>query len=211
MFDGCGVENDAPADGRLRRVASKDEPVAGQCEDRRLEADLGEGFTARLDRVASEQHDPGNRLDRPVMESNARSMLERSRRAFEHADFHVEHRRRPESSDRRQDLATLLGPGQVLVVPLPAGVVVQRHLRGDVLQLQANAARSQVQLQVRWVLSAGAAASSGHAVTPPTTQLQTFSAPVEGADVDAIVAAHRLVLWRLAQSLAASAQARERP
>ena len=107
----------------------------------------------------------------------------------------------------RQDLATLLGPGQVLVVPLPAGVVVQRHLRVDVLQLQANAARSQVQLQVRWVLSAGAAASSGHAVTPPTTQLQTFSAPVEGADVDAIVAAHRLVLWRLAEALAAQVNA----
>ena len=107
----------------------------------------------------------------------------------------------------RQALATLLGPGQVLVAPLPAGAAVQRHLRVDVLQLQANAARSQVQLQVRWVLSAGAAASSGHAVTPPTTQLQTFGAPVEGADVDAIVAAHRMVLWRLAEALAAQVKA----
>ena len=61
----------------------------------------------------------------------------------------------------------------------PAGAWVESNTspRVDVLQLQANAARSQVQLQVRWVLSAGAAASSGHAVTPPTTQLQTFSAP----------------------------------
>lgn len=116
----------------------------------------------------------------------------------------------------RQDLSLLLGPGQVLVAPLPAGAAVQRQLRVDVLQLQANAARSQVQLQVRWVLSSapgstgmstGAAASAAHAVVPPTTHLQTFSAPVHGADVDAIVAAHRMVLWRLAEALASQVNA----
>lgn len=117
----------------------------------------------------------------------------------------------------RQDLAALLGPGRVGVAPLPAGVQVQQQLRVDVLALQANAARSQVQLQVRWVLSAPAAGAAGPASAPsaapvpPMTRMQTFSAPVNGTDVDAIVAAHRLVLWRLAQSLAASAQARERP
>jgi uncharacterized lipoprotein YmbA len=110
----------------------------------------------------------------------------------------------------RQDLALLLGPGHVLVAPLPAGAAVQRQLRVDVLHLQANAARSQVQMQVRWVLSApgsvglpaGAAASAAPAVAAPTTRLQTFSAPVNGADVDAIVAAHRMVLWRLAEAVA---------
>jgi uncharacterized lipoprotein YmbA len=114
----------------------------------------------------------------------------------------------------RQDLATLLGPAQVWVAPLPAGLVVQQQLRVDVLALQTNAARTEVQLQVRWTLAAPAAASppaSASAAVAPLLRVETLSAPVSGADVDAIVAAHRVVLWRLAEAVAASVKARALP
>ncbi len=111
----------------------------------------------------------------------------------------------------RQDLATLLGPAQVWVAPLPAGLVVVQQLRVDVLALQTNAARNQVQLQVRWTLAAPGAASpapAGPAPGAPVIRVETLSAPVNGTDVDAIVAAHRMLLWRLAEAVAASVKAR---
>ncbi len=96
----------------------------------------------------------------------------------------------------RQDLAALLGNGKVWVAPLPAGVVVQRLLRVELLALQADASRSHVQLQARWTLSD----PTGRA--PALSQLETFSVPVAGDGVDAVVVAHRLALWRLAERLA---------
>ena len=99
----------------------------------------------------------------------------------------------------RQDLAALLGNGKVWVAPLPAGVVVQRLLRVDVLALQADSTRSSVQLQARWTLSD----PTGRA--PVHIRLETLTVPVVGADIDALVAAHRLVLWRLAEQLAQGA------
>lgn len=96
----------------------------------------------------------------------------------------------------RQDLGALLGPGTLWLAPLPAGLVVQRQLRVEVLTLQADTARSLVQLQARWTLSD----PSGRVA--PVVQVETLSAPVLGADVDALVVAHRLVLWQFAQRVA---------
>ncbi len=96
----------------------------------------------------------------------------------------------------RQDLAALLGPGRVWVAPLPAGVAVQRLLRVELLALQADAARSSVQLQARWTLSDAA----GRA--PAQSQVISWSEPVTGSDVDALVVSHRRALWRLAERLA---------
>ena len=97
----------------------------------------------------------------------------------------------------RQDLAALLGDGKVWVAPLPAGVNVQRLLRVELLALQADAARSSVQLQARWTLSDPA----GRA--PVQSQVVNVSEAVPGSDVDALVVAHRRALWRLAERLAA--------
>lgn len=96
----------------------------------------------------------------------------------------------------RQDLGLLVAPSQLWVAPLPAGLQVQRQLRVELLALQADATRSQVQLQARWTLSD----PTGRVL--PVAQLEALSAPVLGSDVDALVAAHRVVLWRLAERLA---------
>ncbi len=95
----------------------------------------------------------------------------------------------------RQDLGALLGDGRVWVAPLPAGVVVQRLLRVELLALQADAGRSNVQLQARWTLSdpAGRAAA--------VTRVESLAVAVGGSDIDALVVAHRLALWRLAERL----------
>jgi uncharacterized lipoprotein YmbA len=105
----------------------------------------------------------------------------------------------------RQDLALWLGLPQVWAAPVPAGVVVQRQLRVEVLQLQVDAARSRVQLQARWTLSDPAGS------VPPQGRVETLSAPVVGTGVDAIVSAHRMVLWRLAGAVAAGVRARSAP
>ncbi len=96
----------------------------------------------------------------------------------------------------RHDLALWLGHAQVWAAPLPAGVLAQRQLRVDVLSFQADESRRQVQLLARWTLS------DPTGVKPVLTGLLDISAPVQGAEVDAIVAAHRLALWQLAQALA---------
>ncbi len=95
----------------------------------------------------------------------------------------------------RQDLTLLLGDGRVWVAPLPAGVVVQRQLRVEVLALQADASRSNLQLQARWTLSD----PTGR--TPAATRVESLSVAVAGGDIDAVVVAHRLALWRLAERL----------
>ncbi len=96
----------------------------------------------------------------------------------------------------RHDLSALLSPGAVWAAPLPAGLQVQRQLRVDVLTLQADASRSQVQMQVRWTVSDPVGR------LPARTGVENLASPVSGSDVDALVAAHRQVLWLLAQRLA---------
>jgi uncharacterized lipoprotein YmbA len=96
----------------------------------------------------------------------------------------------------RQDLALWLGPPGVWTAPLPQGLVVTRQLRVEVLHLLANSERNAVTLQARWTLSDPAGG------TPPRVNVTSLSAPSTGADPDALVAAHRLVLWRLAEQMA---------
>jgi uncharacterized protein len=96
----------------------------------------------------------------------------------------------------RQDLAPLLGVDQVWAAPLPAGLHVQRQLRVELLALQANEARTQVGLQARWTLS------DPRQAVAPVTALESFEEPIQGADVDAVVVAHRAALWRLSRLIA---------
>ena len=96
----------------------------------------------------------------------------------------------------RQDLAALLGEAHVWAAPLPAGVAITRQCRVEILSLLATPDRTAVVLQVRWTLSDPSGRSA------PVVQTAQISVPSAGPDVDALVAAHRLALWRLAEQVA---------
>ena len=88
-----------------------------------------------------------------------------------------------------QDLARLLGPERVWSAPLPLGVVVTVPLRVEITTLQARADRAAVQLQARVTLGV-------------RVLMVSLEAPSSGPEPDALVAAHRLALWRLAEQIA---------
>ena len=96
----------------------------------------------------------------------------------------------------RQDLVALLGEARVWAAPVPAGVVITRQCRVEILSLLATPERTAVVLQARWTLSD----PSGRIA--PQVQTTQIGVPSAGPDVDALVAAHRLALWRLAEQVA---------
>ena len=96
----------------------------------------------------------------------------------------------------RQDLGALLGEARVWAAPVPAGVVITRQCRVEILSLLATPERTAVVLQARWTLSD----PSGRIA--PQVQTTQIGVPSAGPDVDALVAAHRLALWRLAEQVA---------
>ena len=96
----------------------------------------------------------------------------------------------------RQDLALLLGEARVWAAPVPAGVVITRQLRVEVLLLQTVADRSAVALQARWTLS------DPLGRTPPLVQTTRLNVPTTGTTPEHWVTAHRLALWRLAEQVA---------
>lgn len=96
----------------------------------------------------------------------------------------------------RQDLATLLGESRVWGAPLPAGVVATQQLRVELLALEPTADRNAVTLQARWSLADAAGKAA------PRVDAARLVVPVTGGSVDALVAAHRLALWRLAERIA---------
>lgn len=100
----------------------------------------------------------------------------------------------------RQDLTAWLGEGRVWTAPLPAGAVVTRQLRVDIVALQADAARSAVQLQAGWTVI------DPQGRTPPRADAVTLRVPSADSGIDSLVAAHRLALWRLAERMAARLQ-----
>lgn len=97
----------------------------------------------------------------------------------------------------RADLALLLGEAQVWSAPVPANVLVSKLLRVELLALESNAARSAVTVQARWSIADPAGR------VPPVVQTAQISVPSANAEVDSLVAAHRLALWRLAERIAA--------
>ena len=96
----------------------------------------------------------------------------------------------------RQDLAALLGEARVWTAPLPAGVAITRQCRVEILSLLATPDRTAVVLQARWTLSDPTGRSA------PVVMTTQIDAPSAGPDVDALVSAHRLALWRLAEQVA---------
>jgi uncharacterized protein len=103
----------------------------------------------------------------------------------------------------RADLGQLLGDNKVWTSPLPPGLVVNKLLRVELLALEANAARNAVVLRARWSITA--VFSNADAATRadvPQVQTATLTVPSASSDVDSLVAAHRLALWRLAERIA---------
>jgi hypothetical protein len=98
----------------------------------------------------------------------------------------------------RQDLSSLLGEARVWVTPVPAGVSIARQLRVELLGLEAAADRSAVLLRARWSVVDPAGA------VPPRADSVALSVPSAGPDIDSLVAAHRLALWRLAERIVAA-------
>jgi uncharacterized protein len=99
----------------------------------------------------------------------------------------------------RADLGALLGEAQVWTAPLPPNLAVNKLLRVELLALEANAQRSAVVLRARWSITATDGAPQN---APPQVQTAALSVPSASGDVDALVAAHRLALWRLAERIA---------
>ena len=101
----------------------------------------------------------------------------------------------------REDLAALLGEARVWAAPVPPGVQITRQLRVELLALEANSQRSAVTLRARWTITDPSAAAA------PIVGTALLSVPSAGTDVDDLVAAHRLAVWRLAERIAATGRA----
>lgn len=96
----------------------------------------------------------------------------------------------------RHDLEALRGPGTVWAGSPPGGPA-PRQLRVELLLLEPAGDRRGVRLAARWSLTRSAAPAQAH-----EAQLQ---APSTSDEPDALVMAHRMVLWRLAERIVQTA------
>jgi uncharacterized protein len=96
----------------------------------------------------------------------------------------------------RQDLATLRGPGRVWTAPVPKGVSVIRQLRVELEAFDVGADRQSVHLLAHWTFSDPLATQA------PRTEALELQVAAADESIDALVAAHRLALWRLAARIA---------
>ena len=105
----------------------------------------------------------------------------------------------------RDDLARLRGAASVWAAPLPPGLLVQRQLRVELLALDVLPGRSAVRLRARWWLADVVTATSSTSTSPlPVLGEADLQANAAGTDATALVAAHRALLWQLAQRISAS-------
>ena len=98
-----------------------------------------------------------------------------------------------------EDLGRLRGAAGLWTAPPPAGVVITRQLRVDLLALDVLPGLAAVRLQARWSLVDPAARSPAQL---GRADIETASA---GPGPAALVAAQRAALWQLAQRIAAQA------
>jgi uncharacterized protein len=101
-----------------------------------------------------------------------------------------------------QDLARLRGANGVWRTPLPPGISVARELQIDITQFEATADGSGVVLAARWLLI------DPRGATPAQVFNSRLEAPSAAATPDALVSAHRAVLWQFAQDIQARAGVR---
>ncbi len=97
------------------------------------------------------------------------------------------------------DLARLRGAASVFATPLPTGLTARRQLRVELLRLDAEPGGNEVVLQARWWLQ-----DPRGQLAPEVRELR-LRHPAPGGQAEALVAAHRELLWQLAQQVAGSA------
>ncbi len=95
------------------------------------------------------------------------------------------------------DLSQLRGRAPTVASPVPAGLKVTQQLRVELQAFEATPDRRGVRLQARWSLADPTGA------VPPVLHAFTVTVPSTATDADALVAAHRLALWRLAERIVA--------
>lgn len=93
----------------------------------------------------------------------------------------------------REDLASLLGASRVWSSPLPAGVTVRHQVRIELLAFEPSNDRRELLLRARCVVLDASGTS------PPRAESISVRVPLAAEDGDALAAAHRLAMWRLAQ------------
>lgn len=98
------------------------------------------------------------------------------------------------------DLTLLRGEGLVWPSPAPAGVVVARRLRVAIDTLVADEARQTLRLRARWWFTDASASPT----TPPASGRADIDISLPDRSADALAAAHRLALWRLAGRITGS-------
>lgn len=91
------------------------------------------------------------------------------------------------------DLALLRGHGLVWPAPAPAGVRVVHRLRVEIDTLVADEARRVLRLRARWWLT-----DTTTDKAPPPVEMAEIHVALPDSSVDALAAAHRLAIWRLA-------------
>lgn len=99
------------------------------------------------------------------------------------------------------DMALLRGEGRVWLSPAPPGVTVSRRLRVEIDTLLADEARQTLRLQARWWFTDATATAP---TTAPTTGTADIGIALPDPSPDALAAAHRLAIWRLAQRITAA-------
>jgi len=97
-----------------------------------------------------------------------------------------------------QDLRALRGAGSLWTAPL-GGVAVQGQLRVELLALDVDAGGRSVSVQARW--STHPQGAAGQPGVQPMAHTTRLTVPSTGPDAAALVAAHRLALWQLAQAI----------
>ncbi|MFO1340502.1 MAG: ABC-type transport auxiliary lipoprotein family protein, partial [Burkholderiaceae bacterium] len=95
------------------------------------------------------------------------------------------------------DLGVWHGAGQVWAGAAPAGMVVARQWRLELLEFAPGPGR--VRLRARW------SASDPQGASPTQAGEADIEAPIAGPRPDQLVDAHRLALWRLAERMARAA------
>jgi len=95
------------------------------------------------------------------------------------------------------DLAALRGTDRVWSGTLPSNLAVSKQLRVQILELAVARDGSSVRLSARCSLTSAGVGTP----RPPRIFDVRLSAPSQGREPDALVAAHRLAIWRLAQEI----------
>ena len=98
-----------------------------------------------------------------------------------------------------QDLRTLRGAGSLWTAPL-GGVVVQGQLRVELLALDVESGGRGVTLQARW--STHPLSTAVAPAPQPSAHTTRLTVPSTNSTAAALVSAHRLALWQLAQAIA---------